>query len=89
MWAQQWDNIYEILVPYPEIASIDVTTAMREQGYDPVRMFRTAESFYISIGLDPMTPTFWEKSMIVKPTDGREVVCHASANDLGIGDDYR
>jgi len=25
-----------------------------------------------------MTPTFWEKSMLVKPDD-REVVCHASA----------
>ena len=33
--------------------------------------------------------TFWERSMLVKPKDGREVICHASAWDFYDGEDVR
>lgn len=36
-----------------------------------------------------MPPEFWNKSMLEKPTDGREVVCHASAWDFYNGKDFR
>ncbi len=49
---------------------------------------RTAESFFASIGLENMTSTFWEKSMKTRP-EGREVVCHASAEDFSTQDDFR
>jgi peptidyl-dipeptidase A len=48
-------------------------------------MHRVAEDFYTSLGYDPLPDTFWEKSMITKPTD-REVVCHASAWDFNNND---
>jgi peptidyl-dipeptidase A len=48
-------------------------------------MFEKSEEFFIGLGFDRMTSTFWEKSMIEKPTDGREVVCHASAEEFFIG----
>lgn len=32
---------------------------------------------------------FWNKSIIEKPKDGRELVCHASAWDFFIDDDVR
>lgn len=51
-------------------------------------MFRTAEEFFIDIGFESMTDTFWEKSMIEKPED-REVVCHASAEDFYKPEDFR
>ena len=34
----------------------------------------------MSLGLEPLPPTFFERSLFVKPAD-REVVCHASAWD--------
>jgi peptidyl-dipeptidase A len=40
------------------------------------------------MGLDPLPQTFWERSMLTKPRD-REVVCHASAWDVGMNDDLR
>ena len=52
-------------------------------------IFRTAESFFTGLGLPPMTETFKKKSMIVRPADGRDVVCHASAEDFSVDDDYR
>ncbi|XP_078660646.1 angiotensin-converting enzyme-like isoform X2 [Branchiostoma floridae x Branchiostoma belcheri] len=88
MWAQQWNNIYDIVVPFPDQPQIDVSDAMVEQGYDVLRMFRTAEEFFVSIGLRPMPQVFWDKSMLVRPED-REVVCHASADDFYHDSDVR
>lgn len=52
-------------------------------------MFEEANNFFISLGLLPVPPDFWNKSMLEKPTDGREVVCHASAWDFFTGNDFR
>ena len=59
------------------------------QGWTPLRMFKEADNFFTSLGLLPMPPEFWNKSMLEKPTDGREVVCHASAWDFFNGKDFR
>ncbi|XP_042221531.1 angiotensin-converting enzyme-like isoform X2 [Homarus americanus] len=88
MWAQTWTHTLDLTVPYRGRTTIDVTNALRRQGYTPLSMFGLAEEFFTSLGLDPMPFTFWQKSMIVKPTD-REVVCHASAWDFCNGFDYR
>lgn len=42
----------------------------------------------MSLGLDPLTEEFWERSMFVRPTD-RQVLCQPSAWDFGDGEDYR
>lgn len=52
-------------------------------------MFRVSEEFFTSLGLLEMPSEFWEKSMLEKPTDGREVVCHASAWDFYNRKDFR
>jgi hypothetical protein len=31
MWAQSWEHIYPLVVPFPEKASIDVTEQMKQQ----------------------------------------------------------
>ncbi|XP_040473534.1 angiotensin-converting enzyme [Falco naumanni] len=89
MWAQQWNNIYDLMVPYPEKPNLDVTSTMVKQGWNATRMFRVSEDFFTSLGLLEMPPEFWEKSMLEKPTDGREVVCHASAWDFYNRKDFR
>lgn len=52
-------------------------------------MFRVAEEFFTSLGLSPMPAEFWAESMLEKPSDGREVVCHASAWDFYNRKDFR
>ncbi|NXJ81114.1 ACE enzyme, partial [Trogon melanurus] len=90
MWAQQWNNIYDLMVPYPEKPNIDVTNTMvQQQGWNATHMFRVSEEFFTSLGLLEMPPEFWNKSMLEKPTDGREVVCHASAWDFYNRKDFR
>ncbi|XP_062988088.1 angiotensin-converting enzyme [Elgaria multicarinata webbii] len=89
MWAQQWNNIYDMLIPFPNKQSLDVTNTMKEQKWNVTHMFRTAEEFFTSLDMLEMPLEFWEKSMLEKPTDGREVVCHASAWDFYNRKDFR
>ena len=88
MWSQTWDNIYPIMEPYEGVASLDVTAALVEQGYDEVQMTKTAEGFFTSLGLPALPDSFYQNSMIKKPRD-RSVVCHASAWDIDSGNDPR
>lgn len=89
MWAQTWSNIYDLVVPFPSASKMDASEAMINQGWTPQRMFKEADNFFTSLGLLPVPPEFWNKSMLEKPTDGREVVCHASAWDFFNGKDFR
>uniref|UniRef100_A0A5F8GM13 Angiotensin-converting enzyme n=1 Tax=Monodelphis domestica TaxID=13616 RepID=A0A5F8GM13_MONDO len=89
MWAQSWSNIYELVVPFPSASQVDATPAMKSQNWTAQRMFEEADKFFQSLGLLPLPPEFWDKSMLEKPKDGRDVVCHASAWDFYNGKDFR
>jgi len=88
MWAQQWGNIYPIVAPKAETSAYSLDTLLTDASYDPTKMVKTGEAFYVSMGLAPLPETFWTRSQIVRP-EGREVVCHASAWDLDDRDDIR
>jgi peptidyl-dipeptidase A len=88
MWAQDWSNIYPLVEPYKGQASIDVSAELKKQGYDAQKLVKLGESFFTSMGLDPLPATFWQRSQLTKPRD-REVVCHASAWDVQFDNDLR
>jgi len=89
MWAQNWVNIFPLIVPYPDVPQYDVTSALKRNGYTPLKMFQTAETFFISLGLEPMTQEFWNYSILVRPTDGRDIQCHGTAEDFHNLKDFR
>ena len=88
MWSQTWDNIYDIMEPFPGVAPVDVTAAMQSQGWDEIKMTKTAEGFFTSLGMPALPDSFYKNSMLKKPRD-RNVVCHASAWDIDNGNDPR
>lgn len=88
MWAQQWNNIYDLVIPYPSAGRVNITKAMLDKGYNITYMYQVAEDFFKSIGLQPMPERFWTESMLEKPAD-RDVVCHASAWDFYNKQDFR
>jgi peptidyl-dipeptidase A len=88
MWAQQWGNIYDVVAPANDASGYNLDKLLVDAGYDPVKMVKTGENFYVSLGLKPLPETFWERSQIVRPRD-REVVCHASAWNLDDREDIR
>lgn len=87
MWAQSWENVYDIVKPQTDTPAIDITERLKVKGYDEKAMVRTAEAFFTSLGFDPLPDSFWKKSLFTKPQD-REVQCHASAWDISTTD-YR
>ncbi|NOZ00305.1 MAG: M2 family metallopeptidase [Deltaproteobacteria bacterium] len=87
MWAQEWNNIFDILAP-EKATAIDIDAALKAKKVDEKGMVRYAENFFVSLGLPPLPATFWERSMFTQPRD-REVVCHASAWDIDEKDDLR
>lgn len=92
MWAQTWGNIAPLVMPFPDMPTYDVTDSMVQNGWDIDQMFETAEDFFNSIGLFPMTDEFWEYSVINQTEWGKDIVCHASAEDFCLGpkgNDYR
>jgi peptidyl-dipeptidase A len=88
MWAQSWENIYDLVAPPSAGAGYDLTSILQQRGYDPIGMVKTGEAFFSSLGFAELPQTFWERSLFVKPAD-RDVVCHASAWDIDEQDDLR
>ena len=88
MWAQSWGELYDFIAPADANTGIDLNKLLVDDGYDPVKIVKTGEGFFSSLGFDALPETFWERSQIVKP-EGREVICHASAWDLDARDDLR
>ncbi|XP_041779407.1 angiotensin-converting enzyme-like isoform X4 [Anopheles merus] len=89
LWAQTWDNIADFTTPFPEKKLLDVTDEMIRQGYTPIKMFQMGDDFFTSLNMTKLPQTFWEKSILEKPADGRDLVCHASAWDFFAIDDVR
>ena len=88
MWAQSWLNVSDLVAPETSADGFDLGDNLRAAGVDARDMVRTGETFFTSLGFDPLPDTFWERSLFTKPRD-RDVVCHASAWDMGDGEDYR
>ncbi|HEX8365801.1 MAG TPA: M2 family metallopeptidase [Allosphingosinicella sp.] len=90
LWAQEWGNIYDVVVPRTANArpTYDLTQLLERNNYTPERIVRTGEAFFSSLGFAPLPQTFWQRSMITQPRD-REVVCHASAWDVDNIEDLR
>jgi len=88
MWAQSWDNLYDLVAPPAADPGYNLTELLQAKKTDAVEMTRYGERFFTSLGFAPLPATFWERSMLTKPRD-REVVCHASAWDVDAKEDLR
>ncbi len=88
IWAQEWNNVYDLMDSPKPPQSFDLTKILVERKTDPKGMVKYGENFFTSLGFPPLPQTFWERSLFTKPAD-REVVCHASAWDVDSKDDLR
>ena len=88
IWAQEWNNVYDLMDSPKPAQSYDLTKILVDRKTDPVGMVKYGENFFKSLGFAPLPETFWERSLFSKPAD-RDVVCHASAWDVDSKDDLR
>ncbi|XP_012938432.2 angiotensin-converting enzyme [Aplysia californica] len=88
MWAQHWGHVWDIVSPYPEVDKKGEMEARLKRGSDVTDLFRATESFYVSLGMQPMSRDFWNFSMFTRPP-GAQVDCHASSYDMFYPGDFR
>lgn len=89
MWAQEWGDIYDLVAPAGSgDIGYDIGALLKEKQYDEMKMVKTGEGFFSSLGFEPLPESFYARSQFLKPRD-REVVCHASAWDIDNKDDLR
>ena len=88
IWAQEWNNVYDLMDSPKPAQSFDLTNILVERKTDAKGMVKYGEHFFTSLGFPPLPETFWERSLFLKPAD-RDVVCHASAWDVDNKDDLR
>jgi len=88
IWAQEWNNIYDLMDSPKPGQSYDLTSILLQRKTDATGMVKYGENFFKSLGFAPLPDTFWERSLFTKPAD-RDVVCHASAWDVDSKDDLR
>ncbi|MBI3696881.1 MAG: M2 family metallopeptidase [Acidobacteria bacterium] len=100
MWAQGWAGIGDIVMPSSAPSTYDpdevlrrkipnATSTDRDQQIDAAKaLARLAESFYTSLGLDPLPETFYERSQFIRPRD-REVDCQATGPAIDYDLDLR
>jgi peptidyl-dipeptidase A len=88
MWAQSWENIYDMVGPEQSAAAYDLSEILQADNFDPISMVKTGQAFFSSLGFTELPDTFWERSLFVKPAD-RDVVCHASAWNIDEKEDLR
>ncbi len=88
MWAQSWSNVYPLVAPQDADPGFDLTEQIEKSGMTELDMVKQAETFFTSLGFEPLPETFWERSLFLKPAD-RDVVCHASAWNIDNVDDLR
>jgi peptidyl-dipeptidase A len=88
MWAQTWDNLYPILKPENSDIGYDLTKILVDRKTDYKQMVNYGQGFFMSMGMQKLPDTFWERSLFLKPQD-HDVVCHASAWDLDQLQDVR
>jgi peptidyl-dipeptidase A len=88
MWAQEWNNIFDLVAPFPNEPSLDVGKKLKSEHWDALKMAHQGERFFTALGFGALPGTFWERSLFTRPRD-REVVCHASAWDVTWNGDLR
>ncbi|ALC38278.1 Acer [Drosophila busckii] len=88
MWGQSWNEVMDLFTPYPEKPFLEVTSEMDRQQYSVRKLFELGDQFFQSLGMRALPQSFWNRSVLTRPTD-REVVCHASAWDFYQDSDVR
>ncbi|MBL8268882.1 M2 family metallopeptidase [Steroidobacter sp.] len=88
MWGQNWTGIWDVLVPTESGATFDLEQALHANSYEPKKMVKAAEGFFVSLGMRSLPESFWARSQFTRP-EGRDVDCNASAWTIDQRDDVR
>lgn len=88
MWSQSWQVYHKLLMPGMPIEG-DLDLNVQRTQWTSRDMVNRADDFYSSMGLPPMTATFWKKSLFERSNKETHEKCHGTAANMFEPDDYR
>lgn len=77
--TQLFTGISDMLMPYPEVQQQDVTAELLAQNWTVIKIAKTSENFFTSMGLPKLPDHFWESSRF-EQTSNKPSGCHAVAS---------
>ncbi|KAM3956118.1 angiotensin-converting enzyme [Aphomia sociella] len=83
LWSQNWEHVLELVTTQ----TINLDDSIKKLNWTTIHMVKRAEDFYQSLGLPPMTDTFWRKSVLTRKNNSTR--CHGSAADMFKDGDFR
>ncbi|XP_043207244.1 angiotensin-converting enzyme-like [Amphibalanus amphitrite] len=90
MWSDNWVNLLNVTKPFPEKHHGDVSAILQSQGYTVELLYRAANAFIITLGLQSVPDSFWENSVLEAPEDpDQEMMCRPRAWDFCKNNDVR
>lgn len=87
LWSQSWEALIDVVFSN-YTAVLNLTDSMIQENYNVIKMVKTAENFYITLGFPPLPSEFWKNSIFKQETDRRSS-CHATAVNMYKKDDFR
>lgn len=69
MWAQSWEDLYDRIKPFKDIPDIDITSSLKSNNYNALKLFKESDRFYQSLGLASNEMSYTGESVIEKPKD--------------------
>ncbi|CAO1342417.1 unnamed protein product [Diamesa hyperborea] len=87
LFAARMVFINDIIQPYPNRPAFDVSSEMQKQNYTVLKMFQMGDEFFESMNMSKVPSMFWEKTVMEKPSDKPDFICHASAVDSYLEND--
>ncbi|XP_011864437.1 PREDICTED: angiotensin-converting enzyme-like [Vollenhovia emeryi] len=88
LWSQSWEALIDVVFPNYTTIMPSLTDSMTQENYSVIKMIKTAEDFYTSLGFRPLSSEFWKNSIFEQETD-RGSSCHATAVNMYKKDDFR
>jgi len=83
-WGQDWSDLVSV-------EGFDLNKIIKEKHYDSLWIVQQAERYYVSMGFDPLPPSFYEKSSLFPVPEGADYKKnnHASAWHMDLDKDVR
>lgn len=85
IWAQQWHEIYDILLPYQNEQFTNITESLVNQNYTAIKLFQLGDDFFKSLGMIPLPESFYKLSLMERPQNAT-ADCHSGAWNFGNND---
>lgn len=86
LWADQWNHLITILLPYEQINKEEETKSVKSVN----EILNKAQDLYEGFGFGPLPKSFWQRSIFIKPRNESQVTeCHPLSFDFMTGNDFR